>query len=209
MRSAPPASASSTRRSSFTLMASRRRATVTGAASIESNGQFGLNQRWVWGWDALLISDKTFYQDYHIQIVYERRAQSVPEQQTGRRFATLPDRSRQPLLFRCAHRSTITASPNSISQKQLPIIHPGHRLQLCRRQARAWRRTEFSFQPDKPVPRQPPIFDPINPKASRTWLLRFQLADPAFKNTNNCLLRGAPGNYTRGSSRSELEEIDH
>ncbi len=71
--------------------------------AVESNGQFGLNQRWVWGWDALLISDKTFYQDYQVQTVYQRRAQPVPEQQDGRRVATLPDRSRQPLLFRCAH----------------------------------------------------------------------------------------------------------
>jgi LPS-assembly protein len=31
--------------------------------AIESSGQFALNRRWVWGWDALLVSDKTFYQD--------------------------------------------------------------------------------------------------------------------------------------------------
>ncbi|MGH7225126.1 MAG: LPS-assembly protein LptD, partial [Gemmataceae bacterium] len=33
--------------------------------SLESAGQFALNTKWVWGWDALLLSDKTFLQDYN------------------------------------------------------------------------------------------------------------------------------------------------
>jgi LPS-assembly protein len=32
--------------------------------SIESHGQFALNQKWVWGWDAIALSDKAFLQDY-------------------------------------------------------------------------------------------------------------------------------------------------
>ena len=26
--------------------------------SLESNGQFAINTQWVWGWDAVLLSDK-------------------------------------------------------------------------------------------------------------------------------------------------------
>ena len=34
-------------------------------------------------------------------------------------------------------------------------------------------------------------------------------ADPAMKNTNNCLLRGAPGSYSRLSAEAYLAQIDH
>ena len=32
---------------------------------MESSGQFALNRKWVWGWDAVLVSDQTFFQDYN------------------------------------------------------------------------------------------------------------------------------------------------
>ncbi len=32
--------------------------------SLESSGQFALNDKWVWGWDAVVLSDPTFFQDY-------------------------------------------------------------------------------------------------------------------------------------------------
>ena len=33
--------------------------------SLESSGLFALNNKWVWGWDGVLLSDKTFFQDYN------------------------------------------------------------------------------------------------------------------------------------------------
>ena len=33
--------------------------------SLESTGLFALNNKWVWGWDAALLSDRTFLQDYN------------------------------------------------------------------------------------------------------------------------------------------------
>ena len=32
--------------------------------SVESSGQFAINSKWVWGWDAVALSDKTYLQDY-------------------------------------------------------------------------------------------------------------------------------------------------
>jgi LPS-assembly protein len=43
-------------------------------------------------------------------------------------------------------------------------------------------------------------FDPISQAAINGALCLPTTADPALKNTNNCLLRGVPGNYTRLSS---------
>lgn len=34
--------------------------------TIESSGQFAINQNWVWGWDLTLASDKFFREDYNI-----------------------------------------------------------------------------------------------------------------------------------------------
>ena len=34
--------------------------------SIQSNGQFNLSDKWVWGWDATLLSDQTFLSDYRL-----------------------------------------------------------------------------------------------------------------------------------------------
>jgi LPS-assembly protein len=33
--------------------------------SVESSGQFAITDKWVWGWDGVLLSDKTFLQDYN------------------------------------------------------------------------------------------------------------------------------------------------
>src|SRR5690242_11474353 len=33
--------------------------------SLESSGLFALNNKWVWGWDGTLLSDRTFLQDYN------------------------------------------------------------------------------------------------------------------------------------------------
>src|SRR5262249_9221388 len=33
--------------------------------SLESSGQFALNDKWVWGWDAVALTDKTFLQNYN------------------------------------------------------------------------------------------------------------------------------------------------
>src|SRR5262249_15718520 len=32
--------------------------------SIETSGQFNLSDKWVWGWDGTLLTDKTYLQDY-------------------------------------------------------------------------------------------------------------------------------------------------
>ena len=33
--------------------------------SVESDGQFALNDKWVWGWDGVVLTDKTFLTDYN------------------------------------------------------------------------------------------------------------------------------------------------
>jgi LPS-assembly protein len=37
---------------------------------VDSAGQFSLNDKWVWGWDGLLMTDKVFFQDYRVNDYY-------------------------------------------------------------------------------------------------------------------------------------------
>ena len=38
---------------------------------LDTAGQFSVNDKWVWGWDALLLSDKTLFQDYKINSYWQ------------------------------------------------------------------------------------------------------------------------------------------
>ena len=41
-----------------------RRAIAQLRGDINSTGQFRINDRWVYGWDGTIITDKSYYQDY-------------------------------------------------------------------------------------------------------------------------------------------------
>lgn len=34
--------------------------------AVDTKGQFALNDKWVWGWDGVLLSDRTFFSDYRL-----------------------------------------------------------------------------------------------------------------------------------------------
>jgi LPS-assembly protein len=87
----------------------------------------------------------------------------------------------------------------------LPVIHPV---------------IDYKYVVDKPVlggelgfnfnltslSRQQASFDPINTTASLMNWCSTATADTAIKNTNNCVLRGAPGNYSRASAEAEWKK---
>ena len=39
--------------------------------SLETTGQFALNEKWLWGWDGILPTDPTYFQDYALS-TYQR-----------------------------------------------------------------------------------------------------------------------------------------
>ena len=68
--------------------------------SVESAGQFALTNKWVWGWDAVLLSDKTFLQDYNPHLSRYRVTDPLQTGAERRRLADLSRRQGQPQLFR-------------------------------------------------------------------------------------------------------------
>ncbi len=79
-----------------------RRQTGRWRGSFETDGQFAINQNWVWGWDALLLSDKYLPAGLQPGLSAYRPGSRTPVGDHRRRLAALSDRRRQPQLFRCA-----------------------------------------------------------------------------------------------------------
>jgi LPS-assembly protein len=165
--------------------------------SLESSGQFALNTRWVWGWDALLLSDKTFLQDYNPSL---SRYHTIDPLQSG-----ASDGISQLYLTGKGNRSYFDARSiyyygfsTADVQAQIPIIHPV---------------IDYQYTVDHPViggelgfnmnftslTRQQADFDAITSAA----LTAGTCMNASTKTASACLLRGIPGNYTRFSTEAQ------
>ena len=169
--------------------------------SLESSGLFALNNKWVWGWDGVLLSDKTFFQDYNPRLS---------------RYRTLTDQFQNPyneaisqaFLTGKGNRSYFEARSlyyygfsEADVQSQIPIIHPV---------------IDYNYTFDRPIlggelgyrlnftslTRRDADFDAITQSALNNGTCT-QTADPAIKTSANCLLRGVPGTYTRFSAEAQ------
>ena len=167
--------------------------------SLESSGLFALNNKWVWGWDGVLLSDKTFFQDYNPRLSRYRTTDPFQNPHT--------EAISQAFLAGKGNRSYFEARSiyyfgfsEADSQKQIPIIHPV---------------IDYNYTFDRPIlggelgyrlnftslTRQDANFDAITQSALNNGSCT-QTADPAIKTTANCLLRGVPGTYTRFSAET-------
>jgi len=167
--------------------------------SVESAGQFALNQKWVWGWDALLLSDRTFLQDYNPRL---SRYHTVDAFQTG-----ASEGVSQLYLAGKGNRSYFDARSiyflgfsEADKQSEIPTIHPV---------------VDYTYTVDHPVlggelgykvnftslTRNSADFDAITQTALTAGSC-IQSANPAIKVPASCLLRGIPGTYSRFSAES-------
>ena len=167
--------------------------------SLESSGLFALNNKWVWGWDGVLLSDKTFFQDYNPRLSRYRTTDPFQNPYT--------EAISQAFLTGKGNRSYFEARSiyyfgfsEADSQNQIPVIHPV---------------IDYNYTFDRPIlggelgyrlnftslTRQDANFDAITQSALNNGSCT-QTADPAIKTTANCLLRGVPGTYTRFSAET-------
>ena len=167
--------------------------------AIETAGQFALTDRWTWGWDGILPTDPTYFQDYHLS-TYQRGASML---QSG-----LTEGVSQLYLTGRGDRSYFDVRTiyyygfsEADVQKQIPIIHPV---------------LDYSYIFNNPLfggevgyrtnltslSRSTAAFDPISSTAFNFGLCSLTSANPAQKIPANCLLRGFPGTYTRASAEA-------
>ena len=165
---------------------------------VETKGQFALNDKWVWGWDGVALSDYYFLSDYRLS-QYRDPFSS---------FLTLPTEAISQLyLTGVGNRSffdarTIYYLSFSGNQSQVPVIHPV--VDYSNVVNRAILGGEFSYKTNfTSLTRDAAAFDPITTIASNNgWCLPTS-ADPSVKTPANCLLRGVPGTYTRLTAEAQ------
>jgi len=164
---------------------------------IDTKGQFALNDKWVWGWDAVAVTDKSFFYDYNLG----------PYKNALSAFLLTPDTGlSQIYLTGVGNRSYFDArvmyflgySAADI-QAQIPIVHPV--VDYSNVLNRNVLGGEFSYKANfTSLSRDQASFDAINPTALLNgWCLPTS-ADPTKKMPANCLLRGIPGDYTRATA---------
>jgi LPS-assembly protein len=175
----------------------------TWRGSIESEGKFAINKQWVWGWDAIALSDKFYLQDYSPSLSAYR---PNPE-----RLSVTTEGVSQLYLTGAGNRSYFDArsiyylgfSPLD-QQSQIPVIHPV---------------IDYDYTFDRPIlggqlgynlnftslTRQQADFQAINQATQATISTTSPTpncllsADPR----QNCVLRGIPGDYNRFSGKTE------
>jgi len=164
---------------------------------VESSGQFRLNDKWVYGWDGTLVTDRTYFQDYGL----------LKRVQTANLLATTPDYvTSQAYLQGRGEKSYFDIRTmyfygfsSQDSQRQIPIIHPVMDYDYVAKNP--FLGGEVSLRSNlTSLSREAAFFDPINPAASTNGLCSIASADTTVKTLNNCLLRGVPGTYSRLST---------
>ncbi|KQZ02518.1 organic solvent tolerance protein [Pseudolabrys sp. Root1462] len=166
--------------------------------SVETSGRFAINEKWAWGWDALMVSDKSFIQDYNPRLSHYRINDPL---QTG-----ITEGVSQLYLTGKGNRSYFDARSiyylglsEADTQAQIPVVHPV---------------IDYMYTVDHPVvggelgfnfnftslSRTQANFDAINTTSLASGACN--TADSRVKTSSNCLLRGAPGNFNRFSSEA-------
>jgi LPS-assembly protein len=160
---------------------------------IETKGEFALNDKWVWGWEGVVLSDYMLLSDYRLSI-YKDPFQS---------FLTLPTEAPSQLyLTGVGNRSyfdarTIFYLSLSGAQTQVPVVWPvvdySNVINHSVLGGEVSYKTNFTN-----LTRTDAVFDPITAAAAANGSCVANSADTAQSITRpNCLLRGMPGTYTR------------
>ena len=165
---------------------------------IDTKGQFALNDKWVWGWDGVLLSDYFFFSDYKLAQYRDPLGS----------FLSLPTEAISQLyLTGVGSRSyfdarTIYYLSYSGNQAQVPVIHPVvDYSNVINHQVLG---AEFSYKTNfTSLTRETAAFDPITTLANTNGLCLTASADPMARLPAQCLLRGMPGTYTRASVEAQ------
>jgi LPS-assembly protein len=154
---------------------------------VQTNGQFNLGDQWVWGWDGTLVTDKPFLQDYSVIKI-------PPELVSQAYLAGRGERSY--FDARAIHYLGLSAFD---SQSQLPVIHPVIDYFNTVKQPVLGGELGYRFNVTS-LSRSDADFNPITLAALNMNACTPTTPDPAAKIPANCLLRGIPGDFTRGSA---------
>ena len=165
---------------------------------VDTKGQFALNDKWVWGWDGVLLSDYYFFSDYRLAQYKDPLGSflSLPTEAISQLYLTgVGSRS-----FFDAR--TIYYLSFSGNQSQVPVIHPVIDYNNVINSPIFG--GEFSYKTNfTSLTRDSAVFDPITTTANTNGLCTTASADPLARLPSQCLLRGVPGTYTRLTAEAQ------
>ena len=169
--------------------------------SVQSSGQFALSDKWLWGWNGLLVTDPLFFQDYkrsQFTQAYDPFLTGVASEGVSQLYLTgIGARS----YFDIRSIYFYGFSTQDV-QSQLPIIHPV--LDYSNVLAQQVMGGELSYKLNMTsLTRQQAAFDAISQAAVLGGFCNVGTADTAILNRTNCLLRGIPGDYNRLSGETD------
>ncbi|MEA2913844.1 MAG: LPS-assembly protein [Bradyrhizobium sp.] len=165
---------------------------------VDTKGQFALNDKWVWGWDGVILSDYYFFSDYRLAQYKDPYGS----------FLSLPTEAISQLyLTGVGNRSyfdvrTIYFLSYSGFQQQVPVVHPvldySNVINSPIFGGEVSYKTNFTS-----LTRNDAAFDPITTLANTNSLCTTASADPLARLPTQCLLRGVPGTYTRLTAEAQ------
>jgi len=165
---------------------------------IDTNGQFAINDKWVWGWNGVLLTDFTFFSDYRLSQFRDPYASflSLPTEALSQLYLTgVGNRS----FFDARTMYFLSFSGN---QQQVPVVHPV--VDYSNVINRPIFGGEVSYKTNfTSLTRNDAVFDPITTVANTNGLCTMASADPLARVPTQCLLRGAPGTYTRLTAEAQ------
>jgi LPS-assembly protein len=174
---------------------------TTFRGSIDGTGQFRLNDKWVWGFDTLIMSDKFFFQDYNLYhnylSNYNTFKNQITEGGTNQLYLT-GQGDRSYFDARVMYFYGLSAAD---TQSQIPIIRPV--IDYAYIFGQPILGGELSFKTNlTSLSRETAEFDAISLNSLNNGACLPTNADPATKTPANCVLFGVPGNYTRFSTEA-------
>jgi LPS-assembly protein len=165
---------------------------------VDTKGQFAINDKWVWGWDGVLLSDYYFFSDYRLAQYKDPLGSflSLPTEAISQLYLTGVG-SRSYFDVR-----TIYYLSFSGSQDKVPVIHPvmdySNVFNSPILGGEVSYKTNFTS-----LSRTTAAFDPITTLANTNGLCLNATADPLARIPSQCLLRGMPGTYTRLTAEAQ------
>jgi LPS-assembly protein len=169
--------------------------------AIQTAGQFGLGDHWVWGWTGILVTDSQFLNDYRrsqFTQSFDPFLTGIAAEGVSQVYLTgTGDRSYFDI------RSIYYYGFSQLDvQSQLPVIHPV--LDYSNVLAQQVAGGEFSYKINlTSLNRQEASFDAISQTAVNNGSCVSNTADTAVLIRSNCLLRGIPGDYSRFSAETD------
>ncbi|WP_406677083.1 LPS-assembly protein LptD [Rhodopseudomonas infernalis] len=163
---------------------------------VDTKGEFALNDKWVFGWEGVLLSDRAFFLDYRLSQYRDSWGTFLNQttEATSQIYLTGVG-NRSYFDLRAIHYLGWAAAD---IQGQIPVIHPV--LDYNKTLDHNIFGGEFSYKTNlTSLSRQTAQFDPITTIANTTGLCLTTSADPAARMPSSCLLRGIPGTYTRAT----------